>query len=480
MAGSYWPTVAISLLALVPNLVLSTALGLLQPTVAASFGVPLAAVAWSAVFGNAALALGVMVSADLAQRFGNRELFLVYQGLFVCGSIMGAVAPSAWLFILGHAIQGLSTGLLLISALPPLLTGFPASRLNTTIASAVIGLFGAVTAGPLVGGYFAQTGAWRLLFAATAAIGLVSFLLALLVLEKAPPLNPGLKVDVPILVLSAAAPGLMFYGVGQLSQYGLGSPRVYAPVALGVLALAALIVLGAVRRESLVPVRNLLTTYPMMGVLIAVISGAAFTGMLELVLLYLQRVRGLSPLASGLMLWPDLAAGLVGAIIVGAVLTTRWVLTMPLFGMTCLALAAWLLTGVTTETSDGLLLWISAALGLGASLTVTPGLLMAALSITPALVGRTLALVQLLRLTSAYLVAPVLMHFALAYGTRPHELLAGLQLMFWVVLGLTLAGMVLITLIFVIGGARLHPPRLVSFLENDEPALESPPLKLRE
>lgn len=151
----------------------------------------------------------------------------------------------------------------------------------------------------------------------------------------------------------------------------------------------------------------------------------------------------------------------------------RWVLTMPLFGMLCLALAAWSLTGVTAEMGNGDILWISGVLGLGASLTVTPGLLMAALSVTPTYVGRAIALVQMLRLTSAYALGPVLLYFALAYGT---QLLEGLRTMFWVVLGITLAGLFVNTLIFVIGGARLHPPELRAFLEEDQPAFESPPI----
>ncbi len=68
-------------------------------------------------------------------------------------------------------------------------------------------------------------------------------------------------------------------------------------------------------------VMPLTTTLPVMGLLAAIISGAAFTGMLQLMILFLQRVRGLDPLTTGLLFWPDLTAGLVGTLIVGAVLT---------------------------------------------------------------------------------------------------------------------------------------------------------------
>lgn len=44
-------------------------------------------------------------------------------------------------------------------------------------------------------------------------------------------------------------------------------------------------------------------------------------------------------------------------------------------------------------------------------------------------------------------------------------------------LGFMLAGMLVITLIYLRGGARLHPPGLETFLEKGEPAFDSPPVK---
>jgi hypothetical protein len=141
--------------------------------------------------------------------------------------------------------------------------------------------------------------------------------------------------------------------------------------------------------------------------------------------------------------------------------------------MISLSLAAWGLTGITTSSGDLRILAAAAALGLGASLTVTPGLLMAALSVPPMLVGRAIALVELLRLASAYTVGPVLLYAAQAHGS----LLAGIHTGYWIVLGFMLVGMLVITLVYLRGGARLHPPGLETFLQDGEPAFDSPPVK---
>lgn len=152
---------------------------------------------------------------------------------------------------------------------------------------------------------------------------------------------------------------------------------------------------------------------------------------------------------------------------------------MPLFGMISLCFAAWGLTRITASSGDLRILAVAAALGLGASLAVTPGLLMAALSVPPMLVGRAIALVEMLRLVSAYTVGPVLLYVARSYGSQSQGLLAGVHVGYWIVLGFMLAGMLVITLIYLRGGARLHPPSLETFLEEGEPAFDSPPVKSR-
>ncbi|CAN5563753.1 MFS transporter [soil metagenome] len=477
LRGSYWPTLFVSLMALSPGFVLSSSLGLLRPTIAESLGTSPGSILWATILGNAALALGAVLAAELAQRFKNRPLFMTYQSMFIFGSVIGFLAPNAATLILGHTLQGLATGLLLVAALPPLVIGFPAPRLKTTIPAVVMGLFGAVTAGPLVGGYFAATGAWRILFLATVVVGVATLVLALISLPDKEPLNPGVRIDATALLLSASGAGLTFVGVGALMAAGAGSPAFYVPVSLGILMLTALVVLEGVRSNPLMPGGPLTTTFPVMGILAAIISGAACTALVELTLLFLERVRGLEASAAGFLFWPEFVMGVVGAVIVGFVLTSRWVLTMPLFGMLSLSLAAWGLTSITSETGDNRILFIAAALGLGASLTVTPGLLMAALSIPPMLVGRAIALVELLRLASAYTVGPVLVYIARSYGSRGENLLAGIHTGYWIVFGFMLAGILVITLIYLRGGARLHPPGLETFLEDGEPAFDSPPVK---
>lgn len=189
--GGYGFAVAIALLGLCPNIVIGTAFAPLTKVLAHDLGAGQTGLQLAEGMSNAGYACGAVVAAQLAQRY----LFLGYQAAFVVGSVLAALAPHLPLFFLGRVIQGAATGLMLVSALPPLVTRFAASRLPVTVALVNVGLFGATTIGPLVGGITAQTGAWRAFFGGIAVLGLAGVVAALLGYVRFDPPDPDLPVD---------------------------------------------------------------------------------------------------------------------------------------------------------------------------------------------------------------------------------------------------------------------------------------------
>lgn len=374
--------------------------------------------------------------------------------------------------------------MLLVSALPPIIRGFPVERLGITAGVTDLGLFGAVTAGPVLGGYVAQTGTWRWFFAAMGLLAICGLVLAVLVVKRQGGFNPGFPFDTAAIVLAAAGAGLTFYGVGNLgagSSVSWTAPIVWIPAALGIIATIVLIVYQYRHENALMPVKPIATTYPMIGIIAGVLGGAAYTSLLELLLLYLQQVRGLQPLSFSLLFWPGIVAALVSAFIFGKFLNTRYVLLLPLLGVSSLIAGAWILSTTTaTTTGTGEILWITGLLGFGAGITVSPALFMAGLSVKPMLVGRAFALVEMLRLAGAFAIVPAFTYFAMSYGTTPERLMLGLHYMFWVILIGLVVTIGICTAIFLLGGARIHAPDLRAYLEEQEPALESPPVIGRE
>ncbi len=181
-----------ALLALCPFIVLTTAAALFEGAVVKDLAATKFATQLTAGLANAAYAFGAVASADLIQRFPARRLFLACELGFVAGSLLAGLAGGIALFMAGRLVQGLATGMLLVAALPPLVTGHGAERLPTTAAFINLGLFGMVTLGPLVGGL---PGGIQLAIAITLAFTVLSgvVLVSLYLLGGARPHEPDLE-----------------------------------------------------------------------------------------------------------------------------------------------------------------------------------------------------------------------------------------------------------------------------------------------
>ena len=470
LRGTYPMVVALALLGLCPDLVLSTALLPLTPSLAHDLGTSQTWLQVTSGLSNAALATGVVFAAQLGQRFVQRRLFLGYSAAFLLGSLLVALAPTLPFFLAGRVVQGGATGLMLIAALPPLITRFGAGRLPLTVALVNLGLFGATTLGPLVGGVTAGAGAWRTLMGAVVALGAVGLLAAVLGYPVFAPADPELPVDAPALALASVGTVLTFLATSLVAAVSLATVVFWAPFAVGIAVIVALVVVERRRDPSLMPVRELSTQLPVTGTLVAMVAGAAFVTVVELVQLHLASVAEAEPAAAGLLFWPMPVGLVVAAVALGAVFRTRYLPVLVNVGLLALGGGCALLLGLSASGGTGLVPPAAALLGFGAGATVTPGLLLAGLGVHPHLLGRAFALVQLLRLTTSFAVAPVVVHLAQSHGSRAD----GIHLGVWVSLAISMLGLVLSLAVPALSGARLERPDLEAWLEDGERGIASP------
>lgn len=207
LADSYWAAVALVIFALTPFLVLTSAVSSLDEMIGRSLGLGEAVLTMTTGMANAAYCFGTVLSIQLISRLPPRRLLVVLVVAFVVASVLCAWAPSAALFVAGRVVQGLTTSMMLIAAVPPLVTGWPKRRMRPTAVTMNLAIFGAVALGPVVGGVAVGLETWRTLFWIVAAVG-----------------------------LAAAA----FFGVSELVAHAFGEPIVLVPLVAGV-ALVALL-----------------------------------------------------------------------------------------------------------------------------------------------------------------------------------------------------------------------------------------------
>lgn len=471
----YVLAVALSLLALSPFIVLTTATSAVTDLIAHSVHASSSTLEIGSGLSNAGYALGAVVAADLAQRFVQRHLFLVYEAVFVGASLLAAFAPDAPVYLVGHVLQGMATGLLLVAALPPLILRFPPGRLPLTVAFVNIGLFGAIALGPFLGNLFANIGQWRWLFVAAAILGALGWIAAWFGYDKWPAMNPDLPVDKPVFPFAVGATFLPFLGSALAVRVGFGSPWFWGPIVVGVLALLTLIVYEyRHRREPLMPVLALSSALPVSGTIGAMLGGGAFVAALSLIT-RIQDERGVPLLTAGLQLLPLVAGVAVSSLLFRRYITRPGLPLLAASGLIAIIAGIGVALSVTWSADPAWYVPIAAVLlGFGAGSAVAPALFLAGMGVESQKIGRAFALIELLRSEAAFLIAPVLLVVATHIGGR-----TGIREAMLISLGIAVLGLFLAVFVYLASGTRRHTPHINSWLGGDGLALHSPRLLAR-
>ncbi|MFI6258159.1 MDR family MFS transporter [Micromonospora zamorensis] len=292
----------------------------------------------------------------MADLYGRRPVFLFSIGTFLVGSLLAGLSQNMTQLIVTRGIQGLGAGGLLTLAF--------------TIISDVVsprergryqGLFGAVfgissVAGPLVGGYFAETD-WRWIF----YINVPLAILAIVVCYHVMRLIPFERRDHSIDWLGA---GLLVAGVSSLllalswggNEYAWGSGVIIGLFVVGAV-LGVLFVLQEARvAEPILPLRLFRSATFALANSALLIIGLVMFGSIIFIPLYLQIVKGASPTRSGLLMLPMMAGIIITSILTGRAMTRigryKW---FPVAGSVTLLVGMFLFTQLEVATS----LWVA-------------------------------------------------------------------------------------------------------------------------
>lgn len=496
---AYPPNVALVILTLFPGLVNSGGLDGLAQAIAKSLHTGTSLIAQAPILSNAAFAFGVVVAAELVRRTELRRLYITVLAGDAIVLALTAFATSPPAFIVLSCVDGLAAGMFVVIALPPMFTNFPEDKFPTSGGVLVPALFGATMLGPLFAGQLTHANAWRLLFVFDAVVIVLALVLALLCVGDRPPQQADKPVDWYAIVLAFVAIALIFTGALNLATHDWRYLPALVPFAFGVLALVALFVGERFLKQPLIPIKKLLLALPVIGLAASAAGNAVFVADQRVFSLLLTHVAGWSPSAAGLAVLPEIVMSIIAGLAFAIAVKTRWLPRNIVAGLFFLFIGSATLWFASSPAAPNVALAIGAMLcfALGAGLTVTPGLVIAGLSVESQLVARAVAAVELLRLTFGFVTSPGAQHTMLLHsgnesaiatfvmtGVAPglthaaaaHALLTGMQ---WT-LAYVSAGCVL-AIAFTMAMLRIYysrpePPDLRAFVKEGKPAYSSPPL----
>ncbi len=250
----------------------------------------------------------LLSAGSLADRIGARRAFGAGMAVFVAASVACGVAPGLSVLVAARLVQGSAAAAMMPSSMALISQAYPdPGRRGRAVALWSMGGVAASTSGPVLGGLLTLV-SWRLIFFVNVPVGLVA--LALLA-RSARSAHHRVPFDWPGQVAAVLAMGGLTYGAIEAGAAGIAAPRVLAAFAVAVLALAVFFGLQARGRHPMMP----LDLFRSRAVCIAVVAGFAFMvgyyGLPFVMSLYLQQLRGLSALDTGIAFLPMMLIGAV-------------------------------------------------------------------------------------------------------------------------------------------------------------------------
>ncbi|MFM9093727.1 MAG: MFS transporter [Acidimicrobiaceae bacterium] len=263
---------------------------------------------------NIAYAAGLLTAGRLADAFGRKRAFLTGLMIFMVGSILCAVSPSAIFMVIARVVQAVGGAILTPASLALVLPEFPVER-----RSAAIGIWGAVggvsaASGPTIGGFLVDNFGWHSVFLINVPFCVLAVAIGVKLLHESRDETAPRTVDYLGAILVVSGVGLLTLMIVQSDEWGWVSNR-----SLSILVVALVLLTMFVWRcnKTNHPVLDL-RLFRLPFVTAAAISGFVFTmGFFSMIFVntqWLQIVWGYSPSLSGLAGSPGpLAAAIVAA-----------------------------------------------------------------------------------------------------------------------------------------------------------------------
>ena len=318
------------------------------------------------------LASLLLFSGSLGDRVGRRRVFLVGLVIFCTGSLLCSLSPSLGWLVAFRMLQAVGGSMLTPNTLAIIANTFQEPRER----AAAIGVWGGISglslgSGPVIGGLLVQAIDWRAIFWVNLPIGAVAVAMALLFIRESRAPRPR-RLDVPGQGLAILFLAALTYALIEAPNHGWASTRSLALFALAFVAFVAFIAVEHWTKEPLLDMKFFRSASFSGAAAIAVMAFVVLTGFIFLNTLYLQEVRGYSPLTAGLYTLPATLMIALIAPISGQITGRRGPrLPLALAGAFFLASMAMLL--YVTPTSPYTYLFLAyACLGMGSGLVNAP------------------------------------------------------------------------------------------------------------
>ncbi|HMD90338.1 MAG TPA: MDR family MFS transporter [Anaerolineaceae bacterium] len=330
------------------------------------------------------MAMGIIMplAGFLADRFGSKKIYLSGLGLFAVGSLLCGLSSSLTMLVIFRVIQGIGGGIAMPLGVSLLLQAFPTEEQGTALGYYGIAALVAPALGPILGGWLVNLNLWRVIFFINPPIGLLGVLLGLRFLRE----HKGQQhypLDVPGIITEIIGFGAILYAASIAAVSGWTSVTTLIWFGVGFVGLIAFAMVELfVAKEPLLDLRLFGNRIFLNASLLSYVSVIALFGAEFLLPIYLQELRGRSPLETGFILLPMAVTSGILVILSGRIYDKIGPRPLMVTGFALLVINTWQLSKLSADTSIGWIIFLLSIRGIALGLTAQTTMV-TALSVVP-------------------------------------------------------------------------------------------------
>ncbi len=284
------------------------------PRLMTDFAVNANAAQWLSTAFMLTMAVVIPITGWFLQRVTTKFAFGLAMGVFFTGTLLAAAAWTFPVLLVARVIQASGTAVMMPLLMTTLMAVVPVHDRGRVMGNVTLAMSVAPALGPAVSGVVLQSLSWRWIF-----IVVLPIAAAIGILGERRLINVGEpvagSVDWASVVIAALGFGSLVYGLSEVGVQG-DHTIAYAALAIGVVGIGGFIWRQLVLQRSdrpLLDLRALRIRVFSLSLGVMAIAFMAMLGSMILLQLYLQNVRDMSPLATGMLVMPGgLAMGLLG------------------------------------------------------------------------------------------------------------------------------------------------------------------------
>lgn len=296
----------------------------------------------------------LLFGGRLADRYGGRRMFVLGLVLFGAASVIAAAATSYEMLAAMRFVEGVGGAMIAPAAMSVLHRLFPEPKdFGGAMATwGGVSVLGAIL-GFIVSGVITTWVSWRWMFAAPILVALIALTTTSMLLPRDSTENSAARPRLDPLGALLATAGIVLgsYGLIMTGDHSWTSKPVLAPLSVSAIVLIVFFVVEGKMRDPLLPPSFLADSCRLTGLLGMMLAAVGSIAIEYILSLYLQQVRGWSPLVTTLAFLPFAVVLIITNYLSPAVVARFGAAQTTIGGLIVAALGLGLLAGLGSDSS---------------------------------------------------------------------------------------------------------------------------------